>query len=362
MKRIRSSGSLRWIALSIIFLVPGVSAFSFTSRDADSAFDAYNRAFYVVSNGFGFYKKDTSGGRSDFWMQAEEIEMILDACERTNSPAHRRMIVESINGFTNHFSPDWTRNKFNDDIIWMTIACARGYLATGNSGFRDLAKHHFDAVYRRAWDMELGGGLYWSTDNASKNACINGPAAIAACYLYEICGDSNYLAKAKAIYAWERSTLFDSTNGAVCDNIRWNGALRPKVFTYNQGTFIGAANYLHKLTGDAGYYNDALLAANYTKNTLSGGGNLPAYGSSDPGGFNGIFMRWMARFVKENKLWPAFYDWMSSNANAAWNVRRADNLSWQNWNSATPRGMLDSWDCSDAVVILQVVPPAQPRP
>lgn len=362
MKTFNSSSSRRWLVFGAILLSAGIPASGFTSHDADAAFAAYNTSFYVVSNGFGYYKKNTDGGHADYWKQAEEIEMILDVYERTGSPDHRRMITESINGFTNNFGPDWKGNKFNDDIMWMTIACARGYLATGNSAFRDLARHHFDMVYRRAWDHTLGGGLYWSTDNGSKNACVNGPAVIAACYLYEICGDSNYLATAKALYAWERNTLFNSTNGAVSDNIRWDGSLAPRVFTYNQGTFIGAANHLKKLTGDTGYYNDALLAANYTKNILCRGGNLPAYGSGDAAGFNGIFMRWMARFVKDNKLGSTFNEWMSNNANAAWNVRRADNLSWQDWNSATPVGPLDSWNCSDTVVILQVVPPEQLRP
>ncbi len=346
----------------LIFLLSAtISTFGFEARDADSAFKAYNNNFYVVSNNLGHYKKNTDGGRSDFWTQAESIEMIEDVFERNGDTNAQRMITESINDFTNHYGVDWTKNEFNDDLIWMTIACARGYLATGNSAFRDLAKHHFDAVYERAWDLTLGGGLFWKTDNASKNACVNGPAAIAACFLSEICHDQSYLAKAKAIYAWERNSLFNPDSGAVHDNINLAGHIGRVTFTYNEGTFIGAANYLFKLTGETNYLSDALLAANFTRDKISNGKNLPVYNFGDGEGFNGIFLRWFVRFANDNHLWPQFYDWAASNANAAWSVRRADNLSWQNWNSPTPDATLDSWACSDAVVILQVVPTKMPE-
>jgi predicted alpha-1,6-mannanase (GH76 family) len=345
----------------IIFLSAAIPAFAFDAQDADTAFSAYNSNFYVLTNGLGHYKKNSKGGRSDFWTQAECIEMIIDAYERTGGTNEQQMIIESINDFTNHYGFDWKENKYNDDLMWITIACARGYLATGNTVFRDLAKHHFDEVYDRAWDSTLGGGFYWSTNNASKNACVNGPAAIAACYLSEIYGDKSYLVKAKALYAWERNTLFNPTNGAVRDNIGTNGRIARVTFTYNEGTLIGAANYLYKLTGDTNYFNDALLAANFTRDRLSHGKNLPAASpQGDAGGFNEIFLRWMARFADDNNLWPQFYGWLADNANAAWNVRRADNLSWGNWDLPTPDGKLDSWACSDTVVILQVVPPKQP--
>jgi hypothetical protein len=72
---------------------------SFTPRDADTAFTAYNQAFYVVHEGKGYYKEDTTGGRNAFWTQAEEIEMILDTWERSRSPADKTLITQSMSGF-----------------------------------------------------------------------------------------------------------------------------------------------------------------------------------------------------------------------------------------------------------------------
>lgn len=351
---------MKIISTAIILLSASLLARAIDPRAADNAFNAYNFHFYVSNHGFGYYKQDTDGGRSHFWVRAEQIEMIEDAYDRTHSPATRRMIDEAIAGFVHGHGADWTTNIYNDDIMWMTIACARAFQDTGESEYRTLAKHNFDAVYARGCDDALGGGLYWSTDKQSKNACVNGPAAIAACLLSEICNDKSYLAKAQGLYAWERSALF-SNNGAVHDNQRVSGHLGRKTFTYNEGTFIGAADLLWKLTGNTNYLADASLAANFTRHVLSWDSTLPAYGSGDAAGFNGIFMRWTARFLTDSGQWPQFYGWMSLNADAAWRVRRADNLSWQEWSSPTPSGTLESWNCSDTVVALQVVPAHEPR-
>ena len=121
-----------------------------------------------------------------------------------------------------------------------------------------------------------------------------------------------------------------------------------------QGTFVGAANLL-------GYTNEAMQAATYTMNRLSRGGLSPQYGETgDGGGFNGICVRWIARFMYERGTQSVFESWLQTNANAAWNVRRAaDNLSWCRWQEPTPEGPRHSWGCSSSVVILQVVRPRQ---
>lgn len=325
-------------------------ALAFTSTDADNIFNSYNNAFYVVSAGNGYYKADTAGGRADFWKQAEEIEMVIDAYERTGNTVYKGMISELINGFISQNGSSWTGNTFNDDIMWMCIAAARGYQKTGNTTFRDRAKSNFDAVYSRAYDTVLGGGLWWTTGKTSKNACVNGPGAICAYLLYQIYGDSTYLTKANNIYNWERATLFNASTGAVYDNINSSGVISTATFSYNEGTFVGAANYL-------AHTSDASLAANYTKNTMCGGGIFPEYGTGgDGGGFNGICIRWIARYMKDRGQQAAYQSWLQNNASTAWNRRRTDNLSWCQWKHQTPVGTLTSFDCSSAIVALQVVP------
>lgn len=213
----------------------------------------------------------------------------------------------------------------------MVIACARGYLLSGNAEFRDVAKANFDLCYARAASPDLGGGLWWKVNNQSKNACVNGPGAIAAFLLGEATGEAAYMTKAKELFLWERATLFDPATGKVFDNINISGRVARFALTYNQGTFVGAANLL-------GYTNEARLAALYTMNRMGKDGYLPPAGEKgDGGGFNGIGVRWIVRFVKDHGEQATFEPWLRKNAEAAWQARRpSDNLSWCRWPEPTP--------------------------
>lgn len=339
-------------ALTAGILFHDIPAKAFWPADADTSYNAYNSAFYVANGGNSYYKMDTGSGTGPgWWTLAEEIEMAEDAYNRTLSAANKTTVSNLCNGFMNQHGTLWTGNSFNDDITWAVIAFARAYQITGNTTFRDRAKANFDAMYSRAWDTTLGGGLWWTTDKGSKNACVNAPASIASYLLYQIYGDSTYLTKSQNIYNWERGALFNTGTGQVYDNISSNGVVTTWVFTYNQGTFIGAANYLSQT-------NDATLAANCTKNTLCTGGILPdSTENSDGGGFNGIFLRWMAKFMNDRSLQSTYLPWLQLNANAAWNVRRtSDNLSWCNWRTITPSGTRYSFGCVNTPIALQVVP------
>ena len=90
------------LAASLVFsacFFTAANAGAFSATDANTIFDDYNNALYIVTSGNGYYKADTGGGRTDFWKQAEEIEMIIDAYERSGSSVYKGMITETINGF-----------------------------------------------------------------------------------------------------------------------------------------------------------------------------------------------------------------------------------------------------------------------
>ncbi len=65
----------------------GSSAPAFTTNDASTIFESYAKAFYSLKGDNGYFKKDQAGGTADFWEQAEEIECVIDACERKTNPA-----------------------------------------------------------------------------------------------------------------------------------------------------------------------------------------------------------------------------------------------------------------------------------
>jgi autotransporter-associated beta strand protein len=343
----------------LLLLNANIPAGAVTTNDISTMFGAFNSAFYVTSGSNGWFANDQTSGSNPnnatyFWGQAEEIECVIDAYEWTSNSTYHGMITNLLNGFIHNNGSIWTGDGYNDDIMWAVIAFARGGQDTGNTNYYTLAKTNFDAVYARAWDTNLGGGLYWEyPENASKNACVNGPGAIAASLLYQIYGDTNYWNKATNIYYWERSVLFNSSSGAIYDNIGTNGVVNTWSSTYNQGTFLGAANFI-------GQTSDATLAANYTMNSMTSFGILPEYGiANNNSGFNAIFLRWMTRFMNNRGLQSTYESWLQGNATAAWVARRtADNLSWCQWLQPSPVGTnFYSWDCISSVEILQAVVP-----
>jgi predicted alpha-1,6-mannanase (GH76 family) len=364
---------LKTICLSVPFLAlffGALPASAFTAADADTIMDSYNKAFFELSASGGYYKETETrgittlwtGGITTFWRQAEEIEGMLDAYERTWSPEYKSKVEQLLQGFIETNQRDWSQSisNGNDDILWACIAFSRAYLDTGISSFKQMAQNNFDVVYARAWDDKLGGGMWWNTKKITKNACVNGPGAIAAYLLYLSTGDPDYLTKATNIYNWERAHLFDPSNGQVYDLINGEGLVDPWSSTYNQGTFVGAANYL-------GNVQDATLATDYTMNKMGSADSgkyriMPAYAINDNNsGFNSIGIRWFAKFMKDHNRQGSYLPWLQANANAAWNMRRpGDNLSWCQWEKQTPDNLdLHSWDCMSSAVALQVVPPDQ---
>jgi predicted alpha-1,6-mannanase (GH76 family) len=184
-----------WSGLGFV-VQAALSAWGFTSVDADTMFEAHKKAFYEEKDGRAWSKESTEGEKKvSYWMRAEQLEMVLDAYERTKNPQHLAMFTNLFHGFLADHKTNWTHNPYNDDIMWMVIACARGALLTGNPEFRDVARTNFDLCYARSASTNLGGGLWWKTDNRSKNACVNGPGAIAAFLLGQATGEAAYFTK-----------------------------------------------------------------------------------------------------------------------------------------------------------------------
>jgi len=357
----RVTQTTRWIravclaVLSITVNCSTLTVRAFTSTDADALFEAHAKAFYRMTNGGAFYRKSTETNKpADFWTESEQLEMVLDAYQRTTNAEQLVMVTNLFRGFVAEHGGTWEKNPYNDDIMWTVIALTRAHLLTGNPEFLAVARTNFDLCYDRAASTNLGGGLWWKVGVRSKNACVNGPASIAAFLLGKSTGKASYFTIATNLFLWERANLFDPDTGQVFDNIRENGRVGRFALTYNQGTFVGAANFL-------GYTNEARLAALYTMNRMCRDAYLPPGGEGgDGGGFNGIGVRWIAWFMNDRGEQATFEPWLQKNAEAAWQGRRtSDSLSWCRWPQPTSEGRRYSWGCSSAVVILQVVRPTE---
>ncbi len=314
-------------------------------KTAEEAMDIFLANFYVREEDSGYIVGE------DFWQQAEIFEIVIDAYDRTKDKKYLDLMNEMYRGFLKKHGEDWSSNEYNDDIMWMTIGCARAYEATGQSEYLEQARKHFKVVFDRAWSEDLGGGLFWKTENKTKNSCINCPAVIAACLLHQITGEDEYIEKALMIYKWQRENLFGTT-GAVFDAYDLTTGVNQWASTYNQGTFIGAAMLLYQYSGEESYLEDAVLAADYTVETMFSGQVMNTEGDGkDLPGFKGILARWMGRFVRECGQ-EQYTDWLEKNAGTAWRNRNTKGVMWTLWNQKTEDTFYSAWGCSAGVSML----------
>ncbi|MDU2241717.1 MAG: carbohydrate-binding protein [Paenibacillus sp.] len=367
------------MALSISLLTgakaPEAQAASFGPVDADAAIRAFNAKFWDPQAKYYWADSNRGSNYQGFWVEAELWEMVMDAYLRTSDPELkaqlRAQIDEIFDGAVLKYGEDWTNNPFNDDIMWWAMASARAYQITGEARYLDKAKYYFDFVYDTQWDDEFAnGGLWWlNSEHVTKNACINFPAAEAAVFLYEITEDSHYLEAATRIYRWGKTMLTDG-NGKVFDRIEPDRGAVPDATHYNQGTFIGAATMLHRVTGDKVYLEDAIKAAQFTMTHQTEANGLLGYEgpNGDLKGGKTILLRNLAHLQQavdgsksraDREFERKFDDWLAFNAAMAWSHRNEEGIVDGNWIGRLLSGTYESWAASSAVQALTVV---QPKP
>jgi hypothetical protein len=183
---------------------------------------------------------------------------------------------------------------------------------------------------------------------------------IAACELDRALHRPAYLSRAIGLYRWTRAHLFDARTGQVYDAIlpgTAGAAVLSRVrFSYDQGSFIGAAALLYRPTGRPGYRRDALLALTYARDGIAAGGVLSAEAvrpATDMGGFKGIFARWAVWFTRSARI-GSLDAWLRLNATAAWSHRARGLTTW-NWTGAPASRSLYAWDCSSMPAMLEYV-------
>jgi predicted alpha-1,6-mannanase (GH76 family) len=344
------------LAVGLGWLLPAAPARAVTPAEADAAFRALNKVYWDPSAQL-FRKEEQGSKKADFWFAAQLWDTVMDEYDRRGGDEVKRQIGEIYDGFDRKY-PDWTTNKYNDDIMWWAVACARASQITHDERYLKKAKASFDFVYDHFSDETMGGGLYWTSDRTSKNSCINCPAVIAAVRLSVLLKDPAYLAKAKSLYAWQKKTLTDGT-GKVFDNVRYDRRRQSTrvsrgSLTYNQGTYIGAAVLLYQQTTDRTYLDDAVKTAEWTRANLCVTDRriLRNEGQGDSGAFKGIFVRYMKLLIHEGDR-TEFLPWMKANADAAWRNRRpADNLMGSDWTAPAGAGIQSQTAASAVAVVL----------
>lgn len=280
------------------------------------SFPGYEQRYY-----FNYGSDLSDMGTSNYWPEAHAMDVMVDAYLRSRDKTYLDIFPLWWKGMPAHHhsanlkDPWWA--EFVDDMEWMILAQIRMFEATGNRAYIEKARQMYDDWVWPTWgpdnESPWYGGITWKTDiEKSKNACSNGPAAIIAAKLYMNYKKAGfktgkkrkeYLKEAKMIFQWLKTNLYDEASGAVYDNMNKKGNITKWVFTYNNGTFIGAANLLQLITGKRQYLADAQLAADYVIKKMSDNdGVLNDAPRGDGGLFHGIFFRYFAQLINNPHL------------------------------------------------------------
>ena len=271
------------------------------NKIADSAQLSMN--YFWSASDKVYLSSNTSSSWGNYWPNAHALDVLVDAYIRNPSGSIKTRMDDLITGVKAKNGNTWL-NYYYDDMEWMALACLRAFQATNDIAYRDITNILWTDI-KNGWSNDLGGGIWWRKDNPSKNAPSNLPAAILAARLYKAFNNADDLDWAKKIYAWQKTTLYESASGWVYDNIDklGNKNLSWK-FTYNQGTFAGAALELYKITGDGNYKTDAIKACDYAVSSgqLTSNSVLKDEGGGDGGLLKGVFIRYFTRLIIDGDL------------------------------------------------------------
>ncbi|MFQ4149491.1 glycoside hydrolase family 76 protein [Arthrobacter sp. LAPM80] len=241
-----------------------------------------------------------------YWWQAHYLDAIVDAGflalargRRTAAHAELRRAKELLRGI---MARNFGRfpNSFYDDMAWLALAAARlnGLslrLTARPAWLAGLAIASLTRQLHGAYDMVLGGGIYWSRKRDFKNTPANGPAALH-------CARTGDPGTARAIVDWLRTELFDPETGLYVDGIHPSATGRDvenTIYTYNQGPILAALLELGSRR-DLDDAADLVDAVNRHLGTPGLGLRL------EPGGdgslFTGILCRYLAIAAHDERL------------------------------------------------------------
>ncbi len=154
---------------------------------------------------------------------------------------------------------------FYDDNAWIGLAAFLHFRQSRRAVDAAIGEEAL-ALALSGWsstpDWASPGGLLWKQtgSNGSRNTCSNAPSAELATLAFQQSGNEHWLGWAERIYAWTRLTL-RGDDGLYWDRITPSGDVEPALWSYNQGSMIGAGVLLYRSTGNRRYLDDATTTA-----------------------------------------------------------------------------------------------------
>lgn len=139
------------------------------------------------------------------------------------------------------------RRRYYDDNAWIGLCFAQLHLQTGEPRWLRRARKVMRFV-REGQDPD--GGMRWVEGRRARHTCSAAPAAQLALRLHLTGGGEHWLGFASRTLDWLDRTL-RVQGGLYADHVDGDGRIDPTLWTYNQGSALGAKHLLHLATGDA---------------------------------------------------------------------------------------------------------------
>src|ERR1022692_4138524 len=181
-------------------------------------------------------------------------------------------------------------NTFYDDNAWSALDLLDAYQLTGNPTDLALAQDTFNFVVT-GWDTSqtdgCPGGVFWEDVSGSpRTTTANGGNAEVGLELYQLTHDSADLSWAEQMYQWA-NTCLESPGGLYYDHVNPGGSLNTTMWSYNQGTMVGAGALLYQITRNSSYLTAAQRTAGAAVSYFGTGTTLQNQGPA----FNAIYFR-----------------------------------------------------------------------
>lgn len=224
------------------------------------------------------------------WPLGQALNAALDIAAHTgdyrdvNALFSKLSIYEADGAYA---AETWTtgKHRFWDDNAWIALDMLQAWRQTGDQRYLKSVEEmmpFFDAGIRD------DGGVWWQENNPemSVNTCSTAPVEQVMLGMYEATGKQQYLNRALRIDRFLEQRL-QREDGLYIDHIGADGRVNDAIWSYNQGTPIGASVQLYRITGDQVYLERAKRTADAVMTWAARGDTL----WKQPPAFNAILFR-----------------------------------------------------------------------
>lgn len=208
---------------------------------------------------------DRMGGRQFVWPYSQKMAAALDRAHLTGDYTEFDKLARELEDYRHPqggYSPARRpEDRYYDDNAWLGLDFIQAY------NQRPDQPHHLEKaeeIFRFLEEgIQPGAGIVWLENDPSPsyNTCALGPTIELAARLYEATGEQRYLETAQRLDRFMDLHL-RRPDGLYADSIDTGLTRRDEaLFSYNQGSPVGAKLVLHRVTGEQKYRDDALQTA-----------------------------------------------------------------------------------------------------